>query len=56
MIRAINFYDWFKGLGGDTKNLDVANLVTALNNVHVQVSSFKQRKDEIKTMFNHKFN
>ena len=56
MARAINFYDWFKGLGGDIKNLDVGSLVTTLNNINVQVSSFKHRTEEIKQKFNHKFN
>lgn len=56
MAKAISFYNWFLQLGGDVKSLDVGNLVTTLNIVHVQFSSFKHRTEEIKQLFNHKFN
>ena len=55
MERVHNFYNWFQNIGGDVNNINYDNLFDTLNETILKVSSFKNRADEIKQKYNHKF-
>lgn len=50
------FYQWFKGLGGETQAMKIDEVSTILNEPTFIVSTLKPRAEEIKTKYNHKFN
>jgi hypothetical protein len=57
MKKANKFYKWFAKLGGETTNYhDSEGVLRKLNMPTFLISSLKQRPEEIKEKYNHKFN
>lgn len=55
MKKANKFYDWFLNLGGNMVHIDVSIIVLKLNNPIFNISSFKNRGQEIKDKYNYRF-
>lgn len=55
MEKVNNFFEWFKKLGGDSKNLDVTSTFKKLNDIPLFIPTLKNRAEEIKQKYNHKF-
>ncbi|WGK93826.1 MULTISPECIES: hypothetical protein [Flavobacterium] len=56
MEKTIDFYYWFKHLGGAICHIEVTEVNQRLNNPDFKVSTLKQRAEEIKEKYNYKFN
>ena len=56
MKQAIKFYKWFKKLGGNVNFENYEEIYKRLNEPIFMVSTLKNRAQEIKEKYNHKFN
>jgi hypothetical protein len=55
MENTLNFYNWFKCLGGCIHNFEVQEVYKRLKKPHLEFSSLKNRASEIKEKYNYKF-
>ena len=52
--KAEQFYNWFKGIGGNLSNFDASELMQKFENETPKIN-FKNKPDHVKKELNHKF-
>lgn len=54
-INSINFYNWFMSIGGDLSNSNAEIVSSSANRLPLTHANLKNRAEEIKDKYNHKF-
>jgi len=56
VIKANEFFEWFRKLGGNLTEFNAENLISSCTETFNKISSFKSNPEATKQKFNHKFN
>ena len=55
VIKANDFFEWFRKLGGNLTHFNAENIISSCSNTSLKFSSFKANPEDTKKRLNHKF-